>query len=365
MSADQQFIYAPPTARVEFAVHQGVGVLNSMMILNQADELSGFGDWVERITGNMPAERRRRNDMVFMVFYGGFEPKETPSTFEDVIAYAEMVDAVAARDAALKMFQHKCEHYQLDIEVSAEQMLADKQVYMDVIRALTEKWQEVKGASYDLTIYDEAYSYLQDPARLKHMVVDHLRTMWEGGLKTEWERNLHVLEASAEAFKQLDLDGMTPIDAIRVVTGRDMSEFWKMETPPRLVFVPSAHIGPYLSYFSEGETTYVVFGARVPEGVQIPSTELGRSELLVRLNALADDTRLQIISLLVKHEEMCAQDIKDVLGLSQSSASRHLRQLTATGYVNERRRDVAKCYTLNMERFDNTLDALRQFIRKA
>ena len=61
------------------------------------------------------------------------------------------------------------------------------------------------------------------------------------------------------------------------------------------------------------------------------STALSRSELLVRLNALADETRLKIIELLTQNEEMCAQDFITMLDLSQSSASRHLRQLTHGG----------------------------------
>jgi DNA-binding transcriptional ArsR family regulator len=50
--------------------------------------------------------------------------------------------------------------------------------------------------------------------------------------------------------------------------------------------------------------------------------------------------------------------------LSQSSASRHLRQLTASGFLSERRRDVAKCYSLNKERIDDTMHALKDFLRK-
>jgi ArsR family transcriptional regulator len=68
------------------------------------------------------------------------------------------------------------------------------------------------------------------------------------------------------------------------------------------------------------------------------------------MNALADDTRLRILEILTKHDELCAQDIIEELGLSQSSVSRHLSQLSATGFLVERRRDVNKCYSLNVDR---------------
>jgi ArsR family transcriptional regulator, arsenate/arsenite/antimonite-responsive transcriptional repressor len=95
----------------------------------------------------------------------------------------------------------------------------------------------------------------------------------------------------------------------------------------------------------------------------VTSPALSRSELLVRLSALADDTRLQILELLTQHDELCAQDVIEMLDLSQSAASRHLRQLTATGYLLERRREVAKCYSLNPQRVDDTLRALKRFLR--
>lgn len=365
MSADQQFIFTPVNTRVEFVVHQGMIFLNSLIILNQADELSGFGEWVTRITEDITPKRIRQNEMMMRVLFPGFELETTPATFEALIAQIEGMDAEAARDRILESFVERINEYGLALDTTPAAMLADQAAFMEVVHALIARWRQVKGVEYDPAVFDEAYAYLLDPPRMQAFVASHMRFMWENGLKAEWERNLPVLQASADAFSQLDLDGLSPVEAARTVTGRDMSEHWKdMQQPSRIVFLPSAHIGPYLSWFVEGDTTYIVFGARVPEGMPAPSPALGRSELLVRLNALADDTRLQIIDLLVKHDEMCAQTIKDTLGLSQSSASRHLRQLTATGYISERRRDVAKCYTLNMDRFEDTLRALRQFVKQ-
>ena len=77
-----------------------------------------------------------------------------------------------------------------------------------------------------------------------------------------------------------------------------------------------------------------------------------------------DDTRLRILSLLSQQDELCAQDIMLQLDLNQSAASRHLRQLSAAGYITERRRDVAKCYSLNRERIGDTFRALDLFLKR-
>jgi predicted ArsR family transcriptional regulator len=60
--------------------------------------------------------------------------------------------------------------------------------------------------------------------------------------------------------------------------------------------------------------------------------------------------------------EARSQDIMQTLELSQSAASRHLQQLSATGYLTERRCEGAKCYRLNSDRIEETLLAVRVFL---
>ena len=75
------------------------------------------------------------------------------------------------------------------------------------------------------------------------------------------------------------------------------------------------------------------------------------------LAALADETRLRILAIIREQGEICSQELIDQLGISQSSISRHLRQLTATGYLVERRTEAGKCFNLNTERIGETLQA--------
>jgi DNA-binding transcriptional ArsR family regulator len=126
--------------------------------------------------------------------------------------------------------------------------------------------------------------------------------------------------------------------------------------------VPSGHVGPYLGKFMVGDAFAIVFGARLPEGIQYDAPDLSRAEILVRLSALADDTRLRILKFLAEDGEQRSQDIMRHLDLSQSAASRHLKQLSATGHLTERRCEGAKCYSLNSERIEDTLNATKVFL---
>jgi ArsR family transcriptional regulator len=82
----------------------------------------------------------------------------------------------------------------------------------------------------------------------------------------------------------------------------------------------------------------------------------------VRLNALADSNRLHILKRISELGEQSSLDVIADLQLSQSTVSRHLKQLTATGYLVERRCNGAKCYKLNPSRIQATLQALSTFL---
>ncbi len=62
--------------------------------------------------------------------------------------------------------------------------------------------------------------------------------------------------------------------------------------------------------------------------------------------SLADETRLKILWLLSGAEELCVCDIIEVLGITQSKASRHLRYLYHLGWVTDRRDGLWMNYRL-------------------
>ena len=61
---------------------------------------------------------------------------------------------------------------------------------------------------------------------------------------------------------------------------------------------------------------------------------------------LSDETRLKILWLLSGTEELCVCDIIDVLRITQSKASRHLRYLYHLGWVTDRRDGLWMIYRL-------------------
>jgi DNA-binding transcriptional ArsR family regulator len=68
--------------------------------------------------------------------------------------------------------------------------------------------------------------------------------------------------------------------------------------------------------------------------------------LAVVFKALGDETRLQMMTLLLDGDELCVCDFIGALGVSQSKASRHLRYLYHAGLVQDRREGTWMHYRL-------------------
>ncbi|MFY9972759.1 MAG: metalloregulator ArsR/SmtB family transcription factor [Chromatiaceae bacterium] len=65
--------------------------------------------------------------------------------------------------------------------------------------------------------------------------------------------------------------------------------------------------------------------------------------------AMAHDTRLRALMLLVGQGELCVCELTYALGLSQPNVSRHLAQLREAGLATDRRAGIWVYYRINPE----------------
>jgi ArsR family transcriptional regulator, arsenate/arsenite/antimonite-responsive transcriptional repressor len=64
------------------------------------------------------------------------------------------------------------------------------------------------------------------------------------------------------------------------------------------------------------------------------------------LKALANETRLQMIGMMLQGRELCGCEFVRALGITQSKASRHLAELVDAGLVRTRRKAVWIYYSI-------------------
>lgn len=345
--------------KMQVALDPAQSVFADLFLLSKVDEFSGVDPWLERVASELPRERRELHyDLVHGLFYLLLPQQRYasfPAYIDDLAGQAPTTwgaRLISAYDSLHAFHGQERKH-------SVEALLADFDLYLAFLR---ERFSE---EHIDEAVERKAHLWLNDPERMQAEVTEHLRYMWEAHLEAGWTDSLVLLEDSTRAFREMEWPEGSVEDVARWVTGRELHEHYvgKLESAENVRFVPSAHIAPYFLDIPTDTTLWIVFGARIPEGAKVQSAALSRSEMLVRLNALADETRLSILDLLNGQEEMCAQEIVESLEISQSSASRHLRQLTATGYLLERRVESAKCYRLNRDQLAGTLEAVEKHFR--
>ena len=190
----------------------------------------------------------------------------------------------------------------------------------------------------------------RDPAALRTCLVSAVTRFWEQFYRDEYRDALPLMERSVAYHRRQKY--AADFDAVfTAVTGR---------RPPRecgdcaelatLIFVPSVHIGPYVMLhrvdgpFPSLVLLYNCRPTGAPESVPASAVQ----DLFPPLKALADETRLQILSIL-DGRELYAQEIVDRLGISQSAVSRHLQLMVSGGVLAVRREERMKYFSVNEE----------------
>jgi DNA-binding transcriptional ArsR family regulator len=360
--AELEFIAPKRKINVSFALDPAYNALADLLLLD--DPASGFAEWVHQTASSLSPELMQTNQFAAGSALQYLDDVSWPSFMEWVQDLATR-DPYVMRDQELQGLLKKAEKY-LDLETAAlpthEELLADRERYLELIRKLS----ECKEHSFDEALHVRDHALLNDPPKRKDLIVTHLRTMWEAYLAPEWQRNLPMLKECVETFQSIDFSGMSADEIILQVADRETPQklVEVLDEAHEIILIPSAHVGPYLLLISHSETrARMVFGARTPKGVVSRSPELNRTELIARMDALANETRLSILHLLSQEGELGSQDIMARLDLSQSAASRHLQHLKVTGYVFEQWRGGAKYYRINPERIDDMFQSLKEFLQ--
>lgn len=72
------------------------------------------------------------------------------------------------------------------------------------------------------------------------------------------------------------------------------------------------------------------------------------AELIARrFRALSDPTRLRVLDLLRRREEVSVGEITEALGSSQQNVSKHLAALHAEGFVSRRKQGTSSLYRIS------------------
>lgn len=368
---ETSLIFPPSTPPVALALDPAQNLVASLSLLNKPELYPGLAEWVWCTAGSLSPDLLHRNRLVLTGLYYAAIPDRSWPSLPAFIHHLKTQDPTRLRDRLFNAYFQTAAARAGGLPCLVDPAMSDQARDVGPILETRQSYLDFLATCYsseclDLEIEAEAYAYLKDPPALQALIVTHFQDMWEQVLEAEWKRALPILQSCVEAFHSVNFTGQSKLEAARRVIDQPLDDpSWQdeLEHTQRLILAPSTHIGPYLLKFRSNQTLWLIFGAHAPQGVTVNAPALSRTELLVRINALADDNRLHILKLLADEGELRSQDIIERVEISQPAASRHLSQLVATGYLVERRCEGAKCYRLNPERIQESLLAVSNYLR--
>lgn len=355
-------VVLPTQARVTVRLDQVQHFIHSLVLISRNEALSGLDPWIYETAGALSSEERETHQLVMIGLHYAVLPRRY---WEDVPAYLDHLERIPAEELRDRVLDTYLNFKVCGVE---EEDLLDgdrKALLGDVDYFLAFLVQRFGEELVDEPLERKAHKLLVDPDRMQEVILTHLRMMWVEYFQTEWERIRPMLTEAVQVFAGREYGKMSRREAAEYITGQALEgDKWDLDSEQygQLVFVPSGHTGPYKGRFEYKNALGVMFGARLPKDAGIDAPSLSRNEIVVRLGALADDTRLQILKLVAEEGELRSGEIMEAVDLSQSAASRHLNQLSASGYLAARRCSNAKCYKLNGEYLKDTLAAVSAFL---
>jgi hypothetical protein len=327
--------------------------LTSFAILNADLQQIDVEDWFYESLAALTPEQRRRNRLVFEWFSPALVPTEPYADFQAYLSALEQLPAAELRDRMLNDLAQKG-----DRTFAGARLLADPQAYL----SQTRRWNP--GQPLDEALALEAHRLLNDPPGLQDLIVAHLYDMWENLLGVEWERRLQKMAGYLAFLAQRPLPPGSAADTIRAFINRELPDSISAQLAgvQQIVFVLSPYIRLHAARLGS-DTTIWVFVLGHFSALPLRAAPIKRGELLRPLTALADDTRLHILELLARHEQLPTQEIITQLDQSQPNVSRHLKQLISAGFVEELRGDGAnKSYRLHPKQIDSTFWTFKQLL---
>jgi len=357
-----EFLIKPKNTLISITTEQVQSTLYSLLLLEHSLDSSGLSSSLIEINNSLSDDIKMRNKVVMNGLYHSVIPVKEVSDFNGYLDQLRNIDPVILRDRTLNMYFSIHQKKIGNVPEQAD-ILRDSDAYISFLLNI---FGEEK---IDVEIEREAYKYIINPEKMKDLIISHLFHMWDLYFRKEWEINESILEESVRLYREAGIEELSKMDALKFIgCGSDdcdwdtLSE--KINGAKRLYLVPSAHLGPYKGkiYNHETDVMWLFYGSLIPEGSRLSTPELSQADLLIRFNALIDGTRLKILKMCSLGSEYSSTQIMSELNLSQSAVSRHLKQLSATGFLHERRENSSKFYTINKQKINNTISSFAGYL---
>lgn len=226
---------------------------------------------------------------------------------------------------------------------------------LQAIRKLAGKKEKTK---YNDMAIGRFLDWCSHPSELGEGYLSAMQAYQQAFFEEEEKRVAPVLKTGLERAQELATRLNTPELLTELSQGVQFNE---NILEKELIIAPAYWTTPLVMYRALSPTRMLIlFGARPANMSDIPG-ELVPDDLLRKLKALADPTRLKILRYL-SLEELTPSELARRLQLRAPTVTHHLSELRLAGLVNLRLQGQEKRYTTRQEALKNTFGGLQTFL---
>lgn len=351
-----ELISVPPRLHIRFRRSLVHDLLVIISLVQHADWVEGLSDWIQNTAGRLQTQNTTTLDGVttVLVFATGVQGYLVDALSEDEAAYRfeammdklEALDSLALQQVALRNILARAKRLEI-VNQSAELPAGP-----DALLVLLEHFQAYRVENWQSgppPMPLEAFAALLfDPDALHDQFLMAFDYLWHQFYATRAADDLRQEQEAVQYHESQAYLADLPT-VFQAVTGRTLPEPLHQYLPSvqEVDMIPSCHIGAYVVVSMLDHKLWIGFNANyVPPDKELVNTAVNIATLYPVLRALADETRLKIVSHLRRYGEQNVGDIADALHLSVSTTSRHLKLLHRTGILDLRRDGAMRYYSL-------------------
>lgn len=294
--------------------------------------------WLSKTAARLSASQRHHNQILFNWLGAALIPDANHTTFTQ---YLRSLSTKSSAELQNRVLDHW-----------AMSGLVRKENAGNVRAGLDQLLQETVASVADPQVAAEARELLSDPPAMQRLMTEHLTLLWHDHFESEWESKLNVMRFITEELNARTRPTGPAIAVMQAFLRRAIPHHIHAQLAGvrQITFVPSPNIQLFVSRLGTPDRAWVFMLADFWQW-PLRTEPIKRSEVMSTAAALSDDTRLRILELLAAHHELKAQEIIALLDATQSTVSRHLKQLSSARFIDEKRAgDANKIYRLNQDR---------------
>lgn len=331
----------------------------SLHVLHNPEHHGVRASWAAGVRSRIPATERKLLEEIIPFIAPPLDWIYRLPQPKDALSALYTLRQIPAAERFHQIFIENQEHHTEDEYFNLLKKVAQKSTWT---QADLQAMRKIMGKKDKTKYNDENISRFLDwwsrPAELGEGYLSALQAYQQAFFEEEEKRVAPVLKKGLENAQQL----AKKLSTLQLLSELSQGvQFTENVLTKSLIVAPAYWTTPLVMYRDLDETTMLIlFGARPANMADIPG-ELVPDDLLRKLKALADPTRLKILRYL-SQEELMPSELARRLHLRAPTVTHHLSELRLAGLVNLRLQGQEKRYTARQEALQNAFELLHGFL---